>query len=416
MVDCSGIVTPAAYISGLLSDLSTASVTGGVEELALILDDLTSTLGDQNQASLAGRVAEVSKALRTGGLHRAAFLQSPLAQHLESLSEALARGDALEDAFSGKRSERDELEQLLQNRPPRLDRSVTARHVRLSIGPPPLIHWRDFGSIEFPPANPPSADIQTAGERLSYFVFYVAGIAQHGESNIQTAAFYKISEALLRKIRGGLFAPKALGQFPSEIASKLISKASSIEPKYGQLMQELIFQAFFESQGWSLGLPQKEAPWNISFMYALRRHVARKLLTEEGREEILEDRALISVVKGEASLEEVRWHPGLTRREVFEKWLTAINNGGDSARLEKQRRYIGDGILRATGWKALSARAPEALKLQWEFRQWIAYHHYGALPARGLPFSTQILIRFALARNPTGLQPQFVEAIRRMIH
>lgn len=394
------------------------SAGGGSEEvIAGTLEELAPRFEDLNKADLAGRLKKYAAALRDGNTRRAGFLQSELFATLEKLKEALEEGAPLDEALEGKRAS-EALAELGAGLETRLDRSITARTVplRLSIGPAPLITWKLFGSKMHPAPEPPSADIQTAGQRLSYFVFYVAGDAGHGESNIATANYYEISEEQLRRLQKGNFAPKALGQFPTEEAARLIAKASCLEPHYGQLLRELVIHAIFESQDWSLGLPQKEAPWDISFMYALRRYVAEQLLTKKGGEKVLNDTALRKVIQSRRNLQKVDWHPGQTRREIFEKWLTAMNNGsGDPALLDRRRKYIGDGILKAVGWKTPGPGATKEQQLQWRLRHWIAHHHYGALPARGLPYPTNTLLRFAFAKNPTDLDEDFRRGILEMI-
>jgi hypothetical protein len=179
-------------------------------------------------------------------------------------------------------------------------------------------------------------------------------------------------------------------------------------------MLELVVQAFFESQSWSLGLPVENAPWHIGLLYALRRHVGHRLLCEEGRKAVFDDQPLLRVVRGKVSLNQVNWYGHRTRREIFEGWIQAMSPH-NQPRIDRQRRVIGDGILRQKNWKEPAAGSSEALQLQWVVRCWIAYRHYGAIPAAGLPFPSEQVLRFALAVKPGQLAPQFREGLMTMM-
>lgn len=404
-----GIVTPAGYLSGLLSQLMTLSRP---KKISIILNDIVPKLKDLGRDDLAGRLTKVSLALTEGTYNTIDWQNSRVYDELTTIQEALQRGDPIEEAVNARQAaeELSDLTGPINHHPT----SLIARPTRTSIGPPPRIAWQKFGTAEHPAPNPPDALVHSAGKRLSYLVDFVAGIAGHGALEMDTESFYGISGDIRRSIRKGEFVPLALGKFLVHEARKLIDTASSITPRYGQLMRELIIESIFEAHGWSLGLPNETTPWDASFLYALRRYVTARLLTEDGKRQVLADRALIRVVRNKVSLEKVNWHPGRTRREAFEPWLLATNNG-NSARLNMQRRFIGNGLLRAVGWKQPEPYSPNTLKLQWMVRYWIAHYHYGALPARGLPFSTQDIIRYAMAGQPDELIPAFKQGLKEMM-
>ncbi len=413
-----GVITPQGRLASHLATLAELSSAGGdPAEIAEVLEGIAPSFEEQGKANLAARVIRFAAALKEGSTPRTVFLQSPLFRELDSLRERLGEDVPLETALQG-RSAVEEFQRLTGPQTLRAQRFAPSSQVthalRLAIGPKPLIDWKKFGSARYEAPREPSADVKTIGQQLAYFVFYAAGMAGHGESNSATAAFYEISEDQLRRLQKGLFAPEALGQFPSEAAFRLIAKATALTPPFGQLMRELLILAIFESQGWSLGQPRGDAFWDISFMYALRRYAAAQFLTERGKENVLADTALVRAIKNRNALERVDWHPGRTRREVFEPWLKALC-GGDEKRLSAMRAYIGEGILKAAGWKKPPPHAGEDLQLQWRLRHWIAHHHYGALPARGLPFSTQIILRFAFAKNPADLTPGFRKGLLEMM-
>lgn len=409
----SGIVTPAAQLNGLLAQVALMSVTGTPLAISGLLTQVAPLLNTLDRPALGAQLALFSMALQRGDVGRSEWLNSRVYDDLEAIHAAMERGDPVAEALQA-RSAAVALRALVESSRIGPTSIIARSSPRTSLGPPPKINWRSFGSETFPAPNAPSHAVGTAGLRLQYFASFVSGIATHDELEGAMERFYEISGETRRRLREGLFVPQALGQFPVRDAQHLIQRAAAIEPKYGQLMTELILQAILESQEWSLGMPTATTAWELSFLYALRRYIATQMLTEEGKKTVLADRALIRVAQNQASLEKVSWHPGRTRRETFEPWLQAMN-GGKSDNLNRQRQFIGEGILRAVGWKVPEQGSSEELRLQWFFRNWIAQYHYGALPARGLPYPTENLIAFAMARNPVHLQPKFKSALLDMM-
>jgi hypothetical protein len=397
--------TAAGYLQGLLGQMMVASVSGQETLIAGTLEQIAPPLQSFGREDLSTRLAHASNALKSGDYKRTDWLKSRLYGELSGIHEALKRGDPVEEAVKARQAS-EALGQLIGPLSSNLP-SIVARSPRVTVGPAPRIEWAKFGTAEHPAPNPPSASVTSAGKRLSYLFYYVAAHAGHGETDTATEQFFEISSALRRRLREGRFAPEALGQFPSSEAAKLIAKAAAVEPLYGKLMKELVTQSLFESQGWSLGLPAKDAPWNVFLLYGLRRHVACQLLSPEGRKTVLADRPLIQIVRGDHDrLQDVTWHPGRTRREVFESWLQGMSRNAEH--LAAQRRFLGDGFLRSMPrWAAPEEGASADARLQWLVRYWIAHCHYGALPARGLPYPPNTIFRFALAGRPTDVRAEF---------
>jgi len=399
----SGTITPTAYFLGLLNQINSASISGTPAELGGLLQDLAPRMNDFGRSEWATQLSTSALHLQNGEWGRTDFLRSRNFGALEKLRTQLENGTPLEEALTPPEV-RQTLDALTSAQPPR--HPLFRPPPRQTVGPAPQIDWSSFGSARFPAPRPPSESVKTAGQRLSYFAYYVAGITGHGETETAVEQFYQISDELRRRLQGGLFAPDRLGQFPSSSAHKLLFRAHKTEPLYGQLMRELLIQSFFESQQWSLGLPLREAPWSISFLYALRRFVAQSLLTDAGKASVLEDETLVKAVRNLLSFEQVGGQGQRTRREIFEDWLHRMNPK-DAERQDSQRSFIGNGILQEIGWKRPAHDASPALHFQWMVRYWIAHHHYGCLPARGLPIEPKHIVRFAFASRPTQIHPEF---------
>lgn len=396
-------LTTADYLRGLLGQVLQTSVSGQPAQIAGALDQAAQPLQDLGRNDLSARLQRTSGALKSGDYQRTDWVRSRLYGDLADIHASLERGDPVEEAVKARHSH----EQLQSLVGPVSTRSsfMAARSPRVSVGPLPRIEWEKFGTPEHPAPNPPSASITSAGKRLSYFFFYVASHAGYGETETATETFYGISSDLRRRIREGHFAPRAIGKFPSAEAHNIVFKASEIEPKYGQLMAELAVQAFFESQTWSLGLPTRDASWDIGMLYGLRRYLGHLLLTEDGKKTVMADEPLIRVARGLTSLTEVSWHAkdSKTRREAFEPWLTAMNPRNP----DPMRRALGNGVLKENNWFPPKAGASPESRLQWMLRYWIAHYHYGAIPARGLPYPPETIFRFALLRRPAEVNPDF---------
>lgn len=408
-----GMVTPQDYVVGLLSDLEGQTVSSEETVIARTLEDLSPHIERLGNRDLAVRIARVMEALRSGQIQRARFATLPLLRELAQLKTALEGGESIE-AVLFAREAASRLAGI--EGPRRFPKSITAREIlRSPIGQPPVIHWEKFGTKLHPFKAPGNLETEaTAGRRLAYALSYIAGAAGLGETSAEREEFFGMGPEARRKLDRGLFFPKALGNFPTEESHAILKKTAQIESLYGKLVQELMIQAIFESQGWSLGVPLAQATWDIHLLYGLRRYVAEQLLMPQTREKVLEDEALLKVVQGKRLLTDVRWHPGLTRREVFEPWLVGMNKG-QPAQLERQKRFIGESYLRSWGWQAPKNEAGWELQLQWMVRKWIAHYHYGALPARGLPFSVDVIVRFAAARYPARVNPQFARKLLAMM-
>lgn len=411
----SGVVTPIGYTAGLMEAIATQSVIGRESDLASLLSELAPKIEAFGYRDLSARLESSAKLLRNGGMRRADWLHHPLNLELERMGGRLAGGEPAEDVFSGGRAA-EELAEVVQGG--RRGRATPAlRSVRdkgSAIGPPPEIQWEQFGTPKHPGPMQPSEDVVTAGQRFAFMFSYVAGWAGAGDTAAGTEKFYGISDDMRHRIEKGKFVPKNFGSFPSEIAGALLLQAHGVEPLYGQLLQELLIHAMFESYGWSLGLPLPEASWDIHFVYGLRRYLCQLLMTPAGKERALEDRALQRVADGKNSLEEVRWHPRQTRREVFERWLQGMT-AGNIERWEALRRFLGEKILELIGWRSPRNGADWGQQVQWAVRRFVAGYHYGALPARGLPFATDLIIRFVMARDVRRVDPKFAKGLVMMM-
>jgi hypothetical protein len=397
------------YLLGMLNQVTQTSAAGEPQAIAGLLSQVAPTFQDLGRRDLHDRLGQVADALHSGDFGRTDWIRSRLYGEISQIQDALQAGASCEDAFIAATTA-----PTLGSITAPSEKSFIPPAARTHLGPPPRIRWEQFGSEKHPAPNPPSAAVTSAGKRLAYFAQYVAGISGHGESEQAVEDFFDISGHMRRRLRDGFLIPANLGHFPTEDARSLIRTSSDTEPKYGQLMLELVVQAFFESQAWSLGLPTETAPWHVGLLYALRRHVGHRLLCDSGRKEVFEDKPLLRIVQGKVSLNQVNWYGRRTRREIFESWIRAMSPH-NARRIEQQRRSIGDGVLRMKGWKEPPANAGEDLLLQWMVRCWIAYHHYGAIPAAGLPFPPEQILKFALAVAPGRVAPQFREGLLRMM-
>ncbi|MBI5299895.1 MAG: hypothetical protein HY877_06350 [Deltaproteobacteria bacterium] len=391
-------VTPNVYIPTLLDTLANVSLAGDPLAIAEVLTDLSGPVASLGGESLSASLAKFSRALRDGSYvpsqwHRSDFYT----QFLATMRQAVLDGRLIEESTS------------------HAQRFATQLFFRPRVGPSPEIHWDEFGSSRFLAPLPPRSEINIMGLKLCYFANYVAGQAGHGERAIEMESFFEIGSGVRQRLQSGAFIPSAIGLFPTREARQLIDKAQALEPRYGDLMRELLRLSFFEAQGWSATIPLPDAVWNDSFLYELRNYVAEELMASEERATaVLEDKALIRVVRGENKVADVRWHAGKTRREVYDAWLQKMSRG-DEALLESRRSFLGEGILRAIGWTAPRNGVPAEQRLQWTLRDWIARHHYGALPAQGLPFPTDVILRFAMATSPKRPAHKFSAGLLEMV-
>ncbi len=406
-----GIITPAGHLSSLLGHLTQLSLTGQPQGIATVLDDLAPQLNELGRSDLGGRLTRVSVALQSGGYLRTDWHNSKLYGEIERIHEDLKNGASLDEALQLQRAGQalQELTGPSETGP----QSITTRGHRTPIGQLPLIEWKKYGTEAHPAPNPPSESIDSAGKLLSYFAHYVAGVMGHGQREIDTEQFYRINSHTRRQLRSGRFIHSYLGRFPTAEARRLIDRATAIEPLWGRLMQHLVIFATFEAYGWSLSLPNEHTHWDDSFRYALRRHAVIQLLSERGKERVLDDKAMINVIRRKVSLESVNWHPGRTRREVFNEWLVDMS-GHNPRRLGAQQRYIGNSLLRDLNWAEPDDSSSNPLKDQWFFRYWTCHYHYGALPARGLFVPTASLVRFATIKQPADLSSRFQAGLMTM--
>jgi hypothetical protein len=388
--------------------MKSLSVTGRPAEIDRLLQEMAPCLNALDRPDLGGRTIKVTLALQGGTYLRTDWIRSPLYRELDEIHQAIERGDPVEEALKGKLAS-DEL----NRRTGPLDqtpRSITARPHRTPLGPPPIIHWKKYGSDLNPAFETPPPHINTAGLRLGFTAQQIAGrafsyAAMKGENrmdphiqaehNIVVESFYGISPEHRRRLREGFFVPEELSRFPSTEAGRLIERAGAFEPLYGELMRHLVQHAIFESQGWSLGIPLKDSPWHLIFRYELRCFVANQLLSENGKKAVLADKTLMKVVKDEVSFEESSWHRGRTRREVLESWFALVYNGHPEL-AGARRLSIGNVVLKLNGWTPPPGGSPESVKLQWMVRYWAAHYHYGVIPTRGLPIDRQRLEKFVV--------------------
>lgn len=391
-------VTPDVYIPSLLDTLTNVSLAENPLAIAEVLADLSGPVASLGGESLSASLAKFSGALRDGSYVPSQWRRSDFyTQLLVTMRRAI-----LEGRLTGESA-------------PSTQRFAAPLLFRPRVGPSPEIHWDEFGSSRFLAPLPPRSEINTLGLKVCYFVNYVAGQAGHGEHAIDMESFFEIGSGVRQRLQAGTLIPKAISLFPTREARQLIDKANALEPRYGDLMRELLRLAFFEVEGWSAVAPLPDAVWNESFLYELRSYVAEELMASEERAAaVLEDKALIRVVRGENSLGDVRWHAGTTRREVYDAWLQKMSRG-EEALLESRRNFLGERILRAIGWTAPRNGVNGELRVQWRLRDWIARHHYGALPAQGLPFSTEVILRFAMAKSPERVAPKFSAGLLGMI-
>lgn len=390
-------VTPDFYVPALLDNLTGVSLGEDPRAIAEVLTDLSGPVASLGGESLSASLARFSGALRDGSYVPSQWRRSDFyTRLLVTMRRAILEGRLTEEST------------------PSTQRFAAPLLFRPRVGPSPEIHWDEFGSSRFLAPLPPRSEISTLGLKLCYFVNYVAGQAGHGERAIDMESFFEMSSAVRQRLHSGTFIPRAISLFPTREARQLIDKANALEPRYGELMRELLRLAFFEAQGWSATIPLPDAVWNDSFLYELRSYVAEELMASEERAAaVLEDNALIRVVRGENSLGDVRWHAGKPRREVYDAWLKKMSRGNE-ALLESRRSVLGEGILRAIGWTAPRNGVNNELRVQWRLRDWIARHHYGALPTQGLPFPTEVILRFAMARSPGPITPKFSAGLLRM--
>ena len=391
-------VTPDVYIPLLLDTLADVSFAGNSLAIAEVLTDLSGPVASLGGEALSASLVKFSDALRDGSYVPSDWRRSDFyTQFLVTMKRAILEGRLIEESA------------------PHTPRFAIQLLFRPRVGPSPEIHWEQFGSSSFPAPLPPRSEISTLGLKLCYFVNYVAGQAGHGEHAFEMESFFGMSPAVRQRLQSGEFIPRAIGLFPTREARQLIDRAQALEPRYGDLMRELLRLSFFEAQGWSAIIPSPEAVWSEPFLYELRNYVAEELMASEERAgAVLDDKALIRVVRGENHLADVRWHAGKTRREVEEPWLKKLARG-DEALLESRRSSLGEGILKAVGWTAPRNGVNGELRVQWRLRDWIARHQYGALPAQGLPFPTEVILRFAMATSPRSITPKFSAGLLRMI-
>ncbi len=400
-----GVMTPQTYLLDLLGQLATQSVLSDEVQIATTLEELSEPAGQFVDPALKESVLQAAGDLKSGRWGRSQFLQSRLYHRLEgvrntldlgegSVAEALAAISSVDTAGSLRRL------------------PIARPAVRASIGPPPEIRWEEFGTVKNPMHPPKSPEASsTAGRRLAYALRYIAACARAGETEMAVEAFLKISPEQRRKLDRGDFVPKALGQFSSAQVQFMIGQAANVERRFGLLVQELFIHAIFESQGWSLGVPLPQASWDIYMLYWLRRYVALQIIS--GNKKILEDPALVKIVQGKSRLTDTKWHTGKVRRDIFEPWLVGASFGKRD-KLDAMCRRIGDDFVRLWKWQPPKNGSGWELQVQWMVRQWIAYYHYGVLPARGLPFHVDVIRRFAVAK-PANVQPQFARQLLAMM-
>lgn len=390
-----GVITPTGYALDMLEGLLRTSVTGSPARIAGELRVAIPLMERQGDSSLVERMREAARRLDAGELTRPDWGRTRLLGDLQGVAESIREGSGLGEALNGYGGESGEGIRFETGFGPRLKPRVLLRE---SVGPLPEIRWEQYGDDRHPAPHPPSADLVSAGRLFHYAFKTVAsyiGVGV-GENRKQIAQFFGIPESTVRQIERGLFVPKRIGDFPTDVAGAILLNAGKINPLYQRLLKDLLTWSAFEAYGWNLGKPVAEAPWDLYFLYYLRLYACQLLMTPRGRVQLTEDRGLYRVVQRKASLEEVSWYPaGKTRRDLFEGWIGGMTGEAKEGAPETARRRgkefrkgLGEKILRSTGLSAPKSGARWQRQIQWALQQWACVWHYGAFPAWGLPFST----------------------------
>lgn len=400
------VVTPGANLGVLLQDLRSVGFTGDPVEIAQHLNLLEGALRRAGGGDLAARVNEVAGQLRRGELDRPTWQQSRLASVLSSMGDSLATGGDLGDLLEGGE-----------------EADIVIRHgagprqmSREQIGPSTVFDWRSYGNDVYLPPELEETDIaamKSAGLRFAFGLRYVASQSGHGETERELCRFFCLSPDRFQKIKKGEFPPASLASycgeqkrgtkakiFPTDQMGVILYQAGQIAEPYQRMLKDLLVDLIFESQGWNLGEPSTEAPWDLHLIYGARLFVANLLLTREGYAILfdLRNRALLKIVRRKVNLDSADWHRGEIRREKLEGWFR-IMAGGDPAKLEKYRK-LGKKMLRDAGWTAPRSGSAWQYWFQWYLRQWAMLYHYGCFPGIGLPVSVEALKEIVNADDP----------------
>lgn len=402
------LVTPAANLAALAQGVLGGVVGGNAAAIAGHLNSMSRGFTDAGQMALGGRATKLAIEIEAERLKPRDLPNTTFFKDLRIILERLNRGEPIEEIFGADDAARGPKTPKGRRRPP-----PPGAPQAVSATLPP-IEWERFGAKKHPAAREPKEIPPTARAALSYYVHYVGHTAKKSEDDGAVDAFFDISDDRRRQIRGGRFVPKRLGDFPTADARKLIDSSARYESLYGELMDILVTYSILEALGLPMEDPGKDANWQDTLLFDLGFLVAKKLLTEAGKKEVMEDKPLVRVVKRQANLARDNWHPNETRKEIIDRWFREIA-AGDEAMFRAKQMRLGSKIARANNWRPPRPDASEALRLQWLVRYWIAREHYGALPSDDLPYSPEAMVRFVFLPSLPKLEPSFVAAMRNMM-
>ncbi|MBI4211665.1 MAG: hypothetical protein HY540_03420 [Deltaproteobacteria bacterium] len=338
-----------------------------------------------DQASFATRLLRTGKAFESRGIAKSStWQQSPLHQDLHTILTKIRAGAEIQEAFES-----------VAGVPLHIVHKMKPSDAEASTLPP--IDWDSFASPTHPALPLPGSGIRTSAQRFSYAFHQIGRSAVGNVNNNELEQFYGISRRVRFQIRDGEFVPAEIREFPSIDIDSIIASAMGVEPKYGDLLRELVIFYAYEVYGWPIVEVKPEDAWNEALLPQLRRYSTEELITKEGGKAIKKDARLLEVVTENVPLDSALWHKKKARRDVMNAWLLKMHRG-DHAAAVQHGDDLADRMMRRRLRRMPEPHAPRADRVQWMFLYWLCHYHFGAAPTSTFalcPLKPRAVQRFA---------------------